>query len=917
MERPDDFATRRAPLAGLGDDELRDRFWRLAGAVVRPLVELAERHTSPSIERSVLLRMGLDSLTAGAVVDQCAKHGLLGRGAGHCLLRLMRQRGLGAEAAAAELGAGRGWDYLGDSFHEYPGPLAVPVPAATGGSQAPGPHPYPQQQPQQQGAATPATTAEISSELSVGPTEPDAKPRVPSMLDPERKMDVEVILRDLASYRPRRRGWRWRQAPADGKLELGPFTYRECSAPVARGVPLPAARYFGGIDPQPDMVITSEIASGRFEDDLRRMRMAAWHGADHIMVIRTAGQSHFDGLIEGTPEGVGGVPITRKQLRATRKALDLIEDEVGRPINFHSYVSGVAGPEIAVLFAEEGVNGAHQDPQYNVLYRNVNVLRSFVDAAVAKVLMGWAGMLQIDGAHNANATAREAWKVMPELLVQHAINCAFSRAVGMDSGQIALSTVPPTAPPAPAVRMDLPYAVALRRLFAGFRFRAQQNTRYIESDAREATVTHVLNLLITRLTSADVQSTITPDEGRNVPWHYNSVAAVDTAKQALAGMDGLREMVALRTEGELGARAREITERAVLFLEEIVATGGYAQAVEAGFFVDSGNYPERRGDGIARSAGGGVGAGTIVPRDGDYLAPVCAHFGFNRLPVGVDRPCDLIGGCTLCDPSRIVYVDELDPEDNVARRLEQSRPWRGERAAVRPEVQWAGDGTVLLTLFLPVAENVAEAAALEIARRLGLEDAQVVHKLVAHPAEGTLCEIRGQLALDIDPAALVIPERPEPQSEDELREAVRRRPITVVAATVGEDEHSVGMREIIDIKHGGLEKFGIRCHYLGTSVPVSKAIDAALELDADAILISTIISHADSHRHSMRRLADLARERGVRDRFLLVGGGTQVTHDDAVVCGLDAGFGRGTKGSDVASFLVRRLGARQGTRQES
>ena len=56
-------------------------------------------------------------------------------------------------------------------------------------------------------------------------------------------------------------------------------------------------------------------------------------------------------------QGIGGVPITRKQVRAQRKALDLIEDEVGRPINYHSYVSGVAGPEVAVMFAEEGVNG--------------------------------------------------------------------------------------------------------------------------------------------------------------------------------------------------------------------------------------------------------------------------------------------------------------------------------------------------------------------------------------------------------------------------------------------------------------------------------------------------------------------------------------------------------------------------------
>lgn len=69
------------------------------------------------------------------------------------------------------------------------------------------------------------------------------------------------------------------------------------------------------------------------------------------------------------------------------------------------------------MFAEEGVNGAHQDPQYNVLYRNINMIRSFVDACESKKVMAWAGIAQIDGAHNANATAREAWKVMPELMV--------------------------------------------------------------------------------------------------------------------------------------------------------------------------------------------------------------------------------------------------------------------------------------------------------------------------------------------------------------------------------------------------------------------------------------------------------------------------------------------------------------------
>ncbi len=79
---------------------------------------------------------------------------------------------------------------------------------------------------------------------------------------------------------------------------------------------------------------------------------------------------------------------------------------------------------------------------------------------------------------------------------------------------------------------------------------------------------------------------------------------------------------------------REIKERAVLFLEAMVADGGYFAAVEDGYFVDSGEYPETSDDGIVRHADGGVAAGTIVERADDYLAPVCHHFGVNHLPAG-------------------------------------------------------------------------------------------------------------------------------------------------------------------------------------------------------------------------------------------------------------------------------------------
>ena len=732
-------------------------------------------------------------------------------------------------------------------------------------------------------------------------------------LPPDENIDISRILEDLEHYRPRRRGWTWREPAPD--LHMGPFTYHDCSKPLVRGVPLPPAHNFDNVDPQPMPVITTEIASGRFEDDIRRMRMAAHHGADHIMVIRTAGQSHFDGLIEGTPQGSGGVPISRKQVRAQRKALDLIEDEVGRPINYHSYVSGVAGPDIAVMFAEEGVNGCHQDPQYNVIYRNINMVRSFVDACESKSLIAWAGIAQIDGAHNANATARDAWKVMPELMVQHAINALFSAKVGVPKSSICLSTVPPTATPGPCVYMDLPYAVALRTLFTEYRMRAQMNTKYIESSTREATVTHVLNMVISKLTSADIQSTITPDEGRNVPWHMYNIEACDTAKQTLVGLDGLMEMVELKEDGYLAEKSRELIERAVLFLEEMVEKGGYFTAVESGMFVDSGLFPERNGDGIVRKADGGVGAGTVIKREADYMAPVTAHYGYNNVAQYGGDPADpaaLIGGCTLEKPEKIIYIDELDENDNVYLRMESVKEFAQPNAKkIRPEMEWLADGTVMLTLCFPAEKHIAEAAAIECAKRMGLKEVAVISREVLHEAEGTRIELKGKVDFAIDVESLVIPAEPDVLSEEELRAAVEQRPFRVVCGTIGEDEHSVGLREIIDIKHGGIEKYGIEVHYLGTSVPPEKLVGAAIELNADAMLASVIISHDDIHYKNIARIDRIAREMGVRDKLIFIAGGTQVEPEQAKKAGADAGFGRGTHGNHVATFLVKERAARE------
>ncbi|MBS3956464.1 MAG: ornithine aminomutase [Clostridiales bacterium] len=110
MVRPDTYKEVRAHLADLDDTALETRFWELSREVVAPLVELARTHTSPSIERSVLMRMGVDSPTCQAVVTGCETRGLLGHGAGHVVLVAMQEWECDALTAAARLAAGEGWE---------------------------------------------------------------------------------------------------------------------------------------------------------------------------------------------------------------------------------------------------------------------------------------------------------------------------------------------------------------------------------------------------------------------------------------------------------------------------------------------------------------------------------------------------------------------------------------------------------------------------------------------------------------------------------------------------------------------------------------------------------------------------------------------------------------------------------------
>ncbi len=110
MPRSGDFQSMRKHLKGLSDQELKERFWELTDDIIEPLIELAAKNTSPSIERSVLLRMGFSSLDASSIVSWAVRHGLIGKGAGHLVLAYSQDKHIDYIEAGRELSQGIGWD---------------------------------------------------------------------------------------------------------------------------------------------------------------------------------------------------------------------------------------------------------------------------------------------------------------------------------------------------------------------------------------------------------------------------------------------------------------------------------------------------------------------------------------------------------------------------------------------------------------------------------------------------------------------------------------------------------------------------------------------------------------------------------------------------------------------------------------
>ncbi|HYM55066.1 MAG TPA: OAM dimerization domain-containing protein [Solirubrobacteraceae bacterium] len=238
---------------------------------------------------------------------------------------------------------------------------------------------------------------------------------------------------------------------------------------------------------------------------------------------------------------------------------------------------------------------------------------------------------------------------------------------------------------------------------------------------------------------------------------------------------------------------------------------------------------------------------------------------------------------------------------------------------VRPYGDHLGDGIVQLSFTLPVPDGqAARKSALELAAKLGLDRPEVVHH--QRLLDGyTHFLLYGHCLQSVDYTSQQVDELDlEYMSEYEIDAyAAERvgRPIVVVGACTGSDTHSVGIDAMLDLKgfHGnrGLEGYrAFEAHNLGSQVPNSVLVAKAIELDADAILVSQTVTQQNLHVHNLTELVEMVEAEGRRRRTILVCGGSRVSDELAKELGFDAGFSRGTYPHHLASFLVRELAAR-------
>ena len=235
---------------------------------------------------------------------------------------------------------------------------------------------------------------------------------------------------------------------------------------------------------------------------------------------------------------------------------------------------------------------------------------------------------------------------------------------------------------------------------------------------------------------------------------------------------------------------------------------------------------------------------------------------------------------------------------------------------VKPYGDTMNDGKVQVSFTLPVPNGAeAEEAAKLLMKKMGFENPLVAFS--KELTEGfTFFNCYGNLTHTVDYSNIYVPKVESNtmdmhECDEYIKENIGRK-LVLVGASTGTDAHTVGIDAIMNMRgyagHSGLERYDmVEAYNLGSQVPNEEFLAKAIELKADALLVSQTVTQKDVHIQNLTELIELMEAEGLRDKMIVVCGGPRISHELAKELGYDAGFGANTYADDVASFVAQEF----------
>jgi beta-lysine 5,6-aminomutase alpha subunit len=396
--------------------------------------------------------------------------------------------------------------------------------------------------------------------------------------------------------------------PAAARAALAPYVAQALARIDARRAERDG--WLARLPQAPPPLLYVIVASGNIYEDRTAAVAAAEAGAQIIAVIRSTAQSLLDFVPYGaTTEGFGGTYATQENFRIMRAALDEVSERLGRYVMLTNYASGLCMPEIAAMAALERLDMLLNDSMYGILFRDINMRRTFVDQHFSRMLNARAGIIINTGEDNYLTTA-DAVEQAPAVLASQFINEAFAHRAGMPDAQIGLGDAYEIDPALEdGLLFQLAQAQLARQIFPDAPLKYMPPTKHMTGDIFKG---HLIDAMF-NLTSVMTHQTIhlcgMPTEAIHTPFLGDRALALDAARYVMTTARHLGDEIEIKPGGKIEARAVYVLAQAHALLERVAAQGLMA-AIEARAFAD-----------VSRTPGGGRGFDGVFERSEEYWNP--------------------------------------------------------------------------------------------------------------------------------------------------------------------------------------------------------------------------------------------------------------------------------------------------------